>query len=76
MYFHQYLPSPKTSANQPKRRSPRKRRLITEFVKPKQKKLTLEMNDADTSPDNSFNQQSGSIVCKNCERRSFKNMLL
>ena len=68
----------KSSENQPKRRSPRKCHLNTEFVKPKQKKLTLEITDADSLPDNNFksNQQSSSIVCENCERLSFENMLL
>ena len=67
----------KSSENQPKRRSPRKCHLNTEFVKPKQKKLTLEITDADSLPDNNFksNQQSSSIVCENCERLSFENML-
>ena len=53
----------KSSENQPKRRSPRKRHLNTEFVKPKQKKLKPEIIDADSPPDNNFksNQQSGSI---------------
>ena len=44
----------KSSENQPKWRSPRKRCLNTEFVKPKQKKLTAEINDADSPPDNNF----------------------
>lgn len=46
-----------------------------EFVKPKQKKLTI---DTDTPPNNIFqnNQQDSSIVCGSCERLSFKNMLL
>ena len=46
-------------------------------MKPKQKKLTLEITDADSLPDNNFksNQQSSSIVCENCERLSFENML-
>ena len=66
----------KSSENQPKRRSPRKHHLITEFVKPKQKKLTLEIIDADTPPDISFqNQKNSSIVCENCERLSSENML-
>ena len=69
----------KSWENQPKRRSPRKRHLVTEFVKPKQKKLTLEITGADTPPKNSFknNQQSSSssIVCENCERVSFEQML-
>ena len=49
----------KSSENQPKRRSPRKRHLNTEFVKPKQKKLKPEIIDADSPPDNNFksNQQ-------------------
>ena len=65
----------KSSENQPKRRFPRKRHLFTEFVKPKQKKLTI---DTDTPPNNIFqnNQQDSSIVCGSCERLSFKNMLL
>ena len=48
-----------SSGSQPKRRSPRKCHLNTEFVKPKQKKLTLEITDADSLPDNNFksNQQ-------------------
>ena len=60
----------KSSENQPKRRSPRKGHLIIEFINPMQKKLTSEITDADTQPDNSFqnNQQSSSIVCENCER--------
>ena len=68
----------KSSENQPKQRSPRKRHLNTEFVKPKQKKLTSEIIDADSPPDNNFksNQQSSSIACENCERLSFENMLL
>ena len=68
----------KSSENQPKRRSPRKRHLNTEFVKPKQKKLTPEIIDADSPVDNNFksNQQSSSIACENCETLSFKNMLL
>ena len=67
----------KSSENQPKRRSPRKRHLITEFVKPKQKKLTPEIIDTDTPPDISFqNQKSSSIACENCERLSSENMLL
>ena len=68
----------KSSENQPKRRSPRKRHLNTEFVKPKQKKLTPEIIDADSPPYSSFksNQQSSSIVCENYERLSFENMLL
>ena len=51
----------------------------TEFVKPKQKKLTPEIIDADSPPpDNNFksNRQSSSIVCENCERFSFENTLL
>ena len=44
----------KSSENQPKRRSPRKRHLNTEFVKPKQKKLTPEIIDADSPVDNNF----------------------
>ena len=67
----------KSSENQPKRRSPRKRHLITEFVKPKQKKLTPEIIDADSQLDISFqNQKSSSIICENCERLSSENMLL
>ena len=67
----------KSSENQPKRRPPRKHHLITEFVKPKQKKLSPEIIDADTPPDISFqNQKSSSIVRENCERLSFGNMLL
>ena len=68
----------KSSENQPKRRSPRKRHLNTEFVKPKQKKLKPEIIDADSPPDNNFksNQQGSSIVCESCERLSFENMLL
>ena len=64
----------KSSENQPKRRSPRKRHLNTEFVKPKQKKLTPEIIDADSPPDNNFksNQQSSSNVCENCERLHLK----
>ena len=56
----------KSSENQPKRRSPRKRHLNTEFVKPKQKKLTPEIIDADSPPDNTFksNQQSSSTLMK------------
>ena len=56
----------KSSGNQPKRRSPRKRHLITEFAKLKQKKLTPEIIDADTLPDNSFQniQQSSSKTVK------------
>ena len=49
-------------------------------MKPKQKKLTPEIIDGDSPPDNSFktNQQSSSssIVCENCERLSFENILL
>ena len=47
-------------------------------MKPKQKKLTPEIIDADSPVDNNFksNQQSSSIVCENCERLSFENMLL
>ena len=47
-------------------------------MKPKQKKLTPEIIDADSPPDNNFknNQQSSSNVCENCERLSFENMLL
>ena len=69
----------KSSQNQPKRRSPRKRHLNTEFVKPKLNKFSPEIIDADSPPpNNSFksNQQSSSIVFKNCERLSFENMLL
>ena len=64
-----------SSENQPKWR---KRHLITEFVKkPKQKKLTSEIIDADTPPDIGFqNQKSSSIDCENCERLSSENMLL
>ena len=40
----------KSSENQTKRRSPRKRHLITEFVKPKQKKLAPEIIDVGTPP--------------------------
>ena len=69
----------KSSDNQPKRRSPRKRHLITEFVKPQQKKLTPEIIDADTPPHNSLknnDQKSSSVVYKNCERLSFESILL
>ena len=66
----------KSSENQPKRRSPRKRHLITEFVKPKQKKLTPEITDADSQLDISFQNRKSSSVCKNCERLSSENMLL
>ena len=68
----------KSSESQPKRRSPRKCDLYTEFEKPKQKKLTPEIIDTDSPQDNSFknNQQSSSIVCENCERLSFENMWL
>ena len=47
-------------------------------MKPKQKKLTPEIIGADSPSDNNFksNQQSSSIVCENCERLSFENMLL
>ena len=44
----------KSSKNQPKWRSPRKRHLNTSFVKLKQKKLKSEIIDADTPPDTSF----------------------
>ena len=55
----------KSSEIQPKRRSPRKRHLNTEFVKPKQKKLTPEIIDADSPPENNFksNQQSSRKYC-------------
>ena len=68
----------KSSENQPKRRSPRKHHLNTEFVKPKQKKLIPEIIDANSPSDNDFesNQHSSSIVCENCDRLSFENMLL
>ena len=68
----------KSSESQPKRRSPRERHLYTEFEKPKQKKLTPEIIDADSPQDNSFknNQQRSSIVCENCERLSFENTSL
>ena len=63
----------KSTKNQPKRRSTRKRRPYTEFEKLKQKRLTPEIIDGDTPPGNSFknNQQSCRIVCKNFERLSF-----
>ena len=41
--------------------------------------MTPEINDVDTPPGNSFqnNQQSrSSIVCENCERLSLENILL
>ena len=65
----------KSSENQPKRRS-RKRHLITEFVKPKQKKLTPEIIDADSPLDISFQNQKSSSVCEKCERLPIENMLL
>ena len=66
----------KSPENQQKRRSPGKRDLITEFVKPKQKKLTPEIIVADSQLDISFQNQKSSSVCKNCERLSSENMLL
>ena len=35
-------------------------------MKPTQKKLTPDITDPDSPPDNSF-EQSSSIVCENCE---------
>ena len=68
----------KSSENQPKWRFPRKDHLIPEFVTPKQKKVRPEIINADTPPDNSFenNQQGSSIVCENCERLLLENILL
>ena len=43
----------KSPRNQLKRRSPIKRHLIAEFVKPRQKKLTPEIIELDISLDNS-----------------------
>ena len=73
-----YLHQKQSSENQPKRRSPRKRHLNTEFAKLDLKKLTPERIDVDSPPENNFksNQQSSSIVCENCERLSFENVLL
>ena len=68
----------KSLENQPKRRSPRKHHLNTEFVKPKQKKLMPEIIDANSPSDNNFesDQKSSSIVWENCDGLSFENMLL
>ena len=54
----------KSLENQPKRRSPGKHHLNTEFVKPKQKKLMPEIIDANSPSDNNFesDQKSSSIV--------------
>ena len=67
-----YLHQKKKSENQSKRINitSSKRHLITEFVKLKRKKLTPEIIDADTPPDNSLQN------CEKCDRLSFENMLL
>ena len=66
----------KSSENQAKRRSPRKRHLITEFVKPKQKNQHLKSLMQIPLQAIFLKIINKCYVYENCGRLSFENMLL